>query len=126
MAFRKQYQGLVIEQKLTKVFRPGNRVYPNWRGYKEGEHITARIIEKCGCDEHDIPPTFNPIKVKARIKTIQVQSIDSLTQHDFDGSSPDVSDIHSLKQHLQDIYQKPISDYHNLVTQIELEYLNAS
>ncbi|BBM87801.1 hypothetical protein [Candidatus Uabimicrobium amorphum] len=124
MAFRKQYQGLVLQRKLTTIFRPGNRIYPNWRGYKPGEVVTLRVIEKVGDDAKKIPPTFNDIKLKIKIAEIQVKNIEELSQKDFIGSSEDVQDITSLKQHLSHIYRKPISSYHKqLVTQITIAYL---
>ncbi len=124
IAFRKEYQELAVERKLTTVFRPGNRVYPNWRGYKEGEIVTLRVIEKCGCDEECIPPIFNNIRLKVKIASIKVVDIETLSTLHFYGSSPDVHDIPSLKQHLGRIYRKPHSHYDNgQVTQICITYL---
>lgn len=123
MAFRKQYQDLVTQQLLTTVFRPGNRVYPQWRGYKPGEVVTARVIEQYGSDEKGIPPIFNRIKIPVRIKSILVKDIHTLDQHDFSGSSPDVCDIQSLKQHLHYIYGKKTEYFNQQITKINLEYL---
>ena len=125
IAFRKEYQELTLKRKLTTVFRPGNRVYPNWRGYKEGEIVTLRVIEKCGCDEEFIPPTFNKIKLKVQIASIKVIDIETLDTRHFYGSSPDVHDIPSLKKHLGRIYRKPDSYYDDeQVTQICIRYLD--
>ena len=124
MAFRKEYQGLVLQRKLTTIFRPGNRIYPNRRGYKPGEVVTLRVIEKVGDDSKKIPPTFNDIKLKIKIAEIQVQNIEELSEQDFIGSSEDVQDITSLKRHLSHIYRKPISYYHKqLITRIKIMYL---
>ncbi|WP_372371436.1 hypothetical protein [Candidatus Uabimicrobium sp. HlEnr_7] len=124
MAFRKQYENLVLKRELTTIFRPGNRVFPNWRGYKQGEVVTLRVIEKVGDDTKQIPPTFNNIKLKIKISDIQVQNIEKLTENDFVGSSEDVQDVLSLKKHLGHIYSKPISYYNEqLVTKIKITYL---
>lgn len=124
MAFRKQYEELVTERLLTTVFRPGNRVYPKWRGYKQGEIVTVRVIEKQGSDEKGIPPVFNPIKIPVRIKGILVKDIDTLDQHDFSGSSPDVCDVQSLKKHLHYIYGKYTEHFNQQITKINLEYVS--
>jgi hypothetical protein len=126
MAFRKRYEELVTKQLLTTVFRPGNRVYPQWRGYKPGEIVTARVIEQYGSDEKGIPPVFKPIKILVRIKNIRVKNIHALDAHDFSGSSPDVCDIQSLKQHLHYIYGKDVRYFNQQITKINLEYLVAN
>lgn len=125
IAFRKQYQDLVTKKLLTTVFRPGNRVYPKWRGYKQGEIVTVRVIEQKGCDKKGVPPVFNQIKIPVRIKRILVQDIHTLDQHDFSGSSPDVCDISSLKKHLHYIYGKKTEHFNQQVTKIDLEYLRS-
>ncbi len=122
IAFRKEYQQLLVKKALTTVFRPGNRIYPYRRGYKPGEVVTARIIEKCGSDKLGIPPLFNEVKMHVCIKDISVVNIDTLKQQDFMGSSPDVFDIQSLEQHLYYIYEKPIDDFDRQVTTITLDY----
>ena len=124
IAFRKEYENGVLLNTLTTVFRPGNRMYPNWRGYKLGEVVTARIIEKCGCDEKEIPPLFNDHKVKVQISGIETVNIEELQDEDFLGSSDDVHDVESLKEHLAYIYGKPISDYDNKITRINLAYIS--
>lgn len=124
IAFRKKYQDLVLDRSITTVFRPGNRVYPNWRGYRLGEIVTARIIDECGSDELNIPPRFNEHRVQVRIASLDVTSIDSLTSDDFEGSSPDIHDVESLEEHLMYIYRRPIDAFSRKVTRIGLEYLN--
>jgi hypothetical protein len=124
IAFRKEYQELVLDRSITTVFRPGNRVYPNWRGYRLGEIVTARIIDECGSDEHNIPPLFNEHRVKVRIASLLVTKIDALTNADFEGSSPDIHDVESLEEHLRYIYRRPIDAFSRKVTRIGLDYLN--
>jgi hypothetical protein len=68
MAFRKRYEPLLVGRKITAVFRPGNRVFPNRRGYIAGETVTARVIERCGSDTIGLPPQFNDIRIPIRIK----------------------------------------------------------
>lgn len=123
IAFRKEYECLVLERAITTVFRPGNRIYPNWRGYRPGEVVTARIIEKCGCDRREIPPVFNNIKTPVQIAEIAVFPIGALEPAHFQGSSPDVADIGSLKDHLHYIYGRPVEAFGGEVTRIGLRYL---
>lgn len=124
IAFRKEYECLVLDHAITTIFRPGNRVFPNWRGYKPGELVTARIIEVPGCDDLEIPPTFNEHKTRVQIASIETKNINALTEADFEGSSADVYDIESLKAHLLHIYQRPVETYDNLITRIRLAYVN--
>lgn len=126
MAFRKTYEPLVVDRKLTTVFRPGNRVFPNYRGYKPDEVITARIIEKPGSDAKNIPPLFNEIKMPIQITCIETLSVEELEQMHFLGSSPDVQSVSDLLEHLDAIYQKPISEYGNQVTRIVFNYLRVA
>ncbi len=122
MAFRGRYQGLLLDRKITTVFRPGDRVWPSWRGYIEGETVTARVIERSGCDELRVAPRFNRIKVPIRIRDLTVFDADALEPEDFEGSSPDVQDRDSLLAHLFDIYGKPIEAFGGKVTRIRFAY----
>ena len=122
MAFRKCYQDLVVNELLTTVFRPGNRVFPSYRGYKPNEVVDARIIEKPGSDLENVAPVFSNIKVQIKIATIDVISIDSLRSMHFDGSSPDVQSVDQLLEHLEGIYNKPIDEFDHQVTRIQFDY----
>lgn len=123
MAFRKRYESLVVDQKLTTVFRPGNRVFPNFRGYKRDEVITARIIEVPGCDSDNIAPQFNDIRMPIQIAHIEILKVGELEEEHFLGSSPDVQSVAELLEHLTGIYQRPISEYGDEVTRIAFSYL---
>jgi len=124
MAFRKNYETLVKQRRLTTVFRPGNRLYPNFRGYKPREIITARIIEKPGSDQRKIAPVFNEVRMPVRIAEIHALNIHDLTPADFEGSSPDVQNIHDLINHLEFIYREPLATYDYEVTRIHIKYLD--
>ncbi len=123
MAFRKRYEPLIVDRKLTTVFRPGNRVFPNYRGYKLNEVITARVIEKPGSDANNIPPLFNDIKMPIQIMNIETIKVHELDESHFQGSSPDVQSVPQLLEHLTAIYQRPISEFDNEVTRISFNYL---
>ena len=125
IAFRKHYEMLVTQQRLTTIFRPGNRIYPNFRGYKQSEIVTARIIETPGSDEKDIAPVFNQVKMPVQIHEITTFNIFELGENDFSGSSPDVQSVDQLIEHLIQIYNKPIHTFDNQVTKISLLYLDS-
>lgn len=124
MAFRKRYQRLLMDHTITTVFRPGNRVYPNRRGYIPGETVTARVIELCGSDKFGVPPLFNETRIPIQIASVTVKNIDEIEPDDFAGSSPDVFDRESLEEHLAGIYNKPIEEFENAVTRIEFKYVD--
>jgi hypothetical protein len=123
MAFRRHYRELLVKRLLTTVFRPGDRIYPNWRGYSEGEIVTARVICRPGSDELGVPPEFDDLRIPIRIAALSVSPIDALEAGAFDGSSPDVYDKASLARHLEHIYGRPVSDFGNLVTRIAFAYI---
>lgn len=122
MAFRKQYENLLLAREITTVFRPGNRVHPNRRGYIPGEKVTARVIERCGCDELHVPPLFNDTRIPIQITSLTVKVLGVVDDGDFEGSSPDVYDRGSLVDHLVGIYQRPI-ECDGTVTRIQFRYL---
>ena len=123
MAFRSRYRDLLVQRALTTVFRPGDRIYPNWRGYCEGEIVTARIIRMPGSDERGVPPEFDDLRIPIRIRAISVSAIEVLGRDAFSGSSPDVHDRASLAAHLHDIYGRPIAAFGNQVTRIAFAYI---
>jgi hypothetical protein len=124
MAFRSRYRNLLLRRALTTVFRPGDRVYPNWRGYSEGEIVTARVIAKPGSDELGVAPKFDKLRIRIRITKLLVTTSDRLAHADFKGSSPDVHDAPSLAAHLHGIYGRPLSAFDNQVTRIAFAYLD--
>jgi hypothetical protein len=123
MAFRSRYRTLLLARELTTVFRPGDRIYPNWRGYCAGEIVTARIIRLPGSDELGVPPEFDDLRILIRIRSIAVSPIDALDGAAFIGSSPDVKDRASLAEHLHHIYGRPLSAFGNKVTRIAFAYV---
>ncbi|MFT7245214.1 MAG: hypothetical protein ACI82A_002579 [Candidatus Azotimanducaceae bacterium] len=126
MAFRKRYQQLVIDRQLTTVFRPGNRIFPKYRGYKLNEVISARIIEKPGCDESNVAPLFNDIKMPLQIAAIETININDLRSAHFEGSSPDVQTVEQLVDHLESIYNQSVGHFDNEITRIGFTYLRVA
>ena len=122
MAFRRRYEPLLFARTLTTVFRPGDRRWPNWRGYRQGEIVTARVIARPGSDALGIPPEFTSTRIRIEIVDIKVFSPEALTAGDFVGSSPDVQDPGSLLTHLLGIYGRPLSDFGDVVTRIQFAY----
>ncbi len=124
MAFRRQYEGMLVAQTLTTVFRPGDRRWPNWRGYRLGEIVTGRVITQPGSDALGIAPKFTPARIPIEIIGITVLAPDALTADDFAGSSPDVYDAATLLAHLVEIYGQPLSTFGDLVTRIQFTYVD--
>jgi hypothetical protein len=122
MAFRRCYQSQLAARTLTVVFRPGDRRYPAWRGYAEGEFVTARVITRPGSDARGIAPLFNDFRARLRIEDVRLTPIALLTPDDFTGSSPDVRDAVTLRAHLEGIYGRPLADWGNVVTRIRFAY----
>jgi hypothetical protein len=125
MAFRKQYQRLLVARKITTVFRPGDRRFPAWRGYAVGETVTARVIARVGSDALGIPPRFNDLRAPIQITEVRLIDVDALAPADFEGSSPDVFDRRSLLTHLEVIYGRPITAFGSVVTRIAFAYCEA-
>jgi hypothetical protein len=122
MAFRERYRAFLFDRSLTTVFRPGCRIFPNWRGYLEGEVVSARIISRVGSDELGIPPEFDDFCRPIRIESLQLCALDALDGNAFLGSSPDVFDCESLVAHLSAIYVAPLVTFSNCITRIGFSY----
>ena len=122
MAFRGRYEPLLLARQITTVFRPGDRTWPHWRGYRQGEAVTARVIDRCGDDAARTPPQFNAVRVAIRLTEVVVLDLDWLSAADFEGSSPDVVDRPGLLAHLQEIYGKSIDAFDRQVTRIRFTY----
>ena len=125
MAIRKIYRELVEQQKLTTVFRPGQRLCEDYRGYCQNEIITIKIVDRVGADWALLAPVFAPDFAKAvKIENITSLPLGSLTAADFAGSTPDVFDRQSLRYHLGIIYNLAPDDLgdDSLVTKICFSY----
>lgn len=122
MAFRRRYEPMLFARTLTTVFRPGDRLWPNWRGYRHGEIVTARVIARPGSDALGIPPEFTSTRILIEIVDIKVFAPEALAAGHFVGSSPDVQDPGSLLSHLLGIYGRPLSDFGDVVTRIQFVY----
>ena len=122
MAFRREYEQLLIARMLTTVFRPGDRRWPNWRGYRPGEEITARVIARPGSDTLRIPPQFSDLRIGIDIVSVDVHEPDALTADHFIGSSPDVCDRETMLRHLLAIYGAPLDAFGGVVTRIQFRY----
>ena len=122
IAFRAEYGRLVEAGLVTTVFRPGDRRYPCWRGYIEGELVTARIIAQPGCDMAGRAPRFTAFGRSVCIAGLKVVAIEALRPGDFSGSSTDVFDAASLQRHLEGIYGRPLAEWGGVVTRIALDW----
>lgn len=123
MAFRKRYEDALLARAITTVFRPGNRIYPAWRGYRLGEVVSARVIERPGSDLEGVPPVFNAIRIPIRITAIALRRIAELTAADFEGCAEDVGCAQSLLAHLDGIYGDWPERAAGIVTRIHFRYI---
>ncbi len=124
MAFRKECGKQVMNQSLKTIFRPGNRIFPKWRGYKKGEIVTARIIDQLGNDSELKHPIFTNYKKKIKIKNISLIDVADLTEKDLLQTYSHVKTVDDLKKHLFWVYNKSLEEYNNIITKIDIEYLN--
>lgn len=105
IAFRKIYRGLLEQEKITVIFRPGKRFCGDFRGYCEEQEATVRVIDSAGADWAMVPPKFVPDFSKNVIITeVETKTLGELVEADFKGSSPDIHDKESLKYNLGIIY----------------------
>jgi len=127
IAFRRIYQNLLEQERLTTVFRPGGRGRKDYRGYAEGDIIKAKVLQNVGADWAGVAPEFVPdFEKRIRIISNQQKALDSLTEKDFEGSSPDVHDVESLRYHLGVIYNLSPESLNgkSFVTKIGFEYVH--
>jgi len=125
MAFRAIYCDLLMEEKISVVFRPGKRICGDFRGYCPGQKVKARVIKEVGLDGAGISPEFYDEFVKIIIiEKVQEKRIGDLDEKDFRGSSPDLTNKESLKYNLGIIYNLPSSQLtdDSLVTIIKFSY----
>ncbi|MDD5213811.1 MAG: hypothetical protein PHG82_05285 [Candidatus Gracilibacteria bacterium] len=111
MAFRENEKCCLDEDNIV-VYRPGNRMYPETRGYKDGEVIKARVIDKVGDDSKGLPPVFSDEVKLIKIQTVEILDLDSLENKE-----------HVLSK-LKTNYPK--RDDFSLLTQINMQALNTS
>jgi len=123
LAFRKQYEGLLLAGRITAVFGRGIRVPPSRDAYIVGEVVTARVMERRGSERLGLPPLFNDIRIRVQITRLEVMTIDGLQAEDFEGSLPDVRDKESLREHLADMSERPVACIESAVTRIQFRYV---
>jgi hypothetical protein len=125
IGFRKIYSDLVRDQKITTIFRPGERTCNLNKGFCEGETINIKIIDKVGADWADLPPITEPSDQKALILTVTNKEVGSLAVDDFTGASPDIFDKQSLIYNLGVIYNLPPSELtdDSIITKTTFSYL---
>ncbi len=96
---------LIKDHKITTIFRPGVRLCNSNKGFCNGEVLRIKVIDKVGADWADLHgQTLPDFEFKVQVLDTKVCSIKSLTNEDFQGSSPDISDISSLIYHLGAVY----------------------
>jgi hypothetical protein len=109
--FRKVYQDELAAGTLTRIFKPGNRIYPESKGFMPGECVKLRILEAPGNDKTGALPLLNGFCRSATIENIVLTNIDALTPPDFIGASRDIHDTLTLRYHLGIIYDKKPQDF---------------
>ncbi len=117
--FRKPYLPLLEQQAMTTAIRPGNRKRPNPKGTSVGEDIKLRLLDEAG-NESSLP-RFNSFTANARITSIDVKTLEEITDEDLVGTSPDASRKELLPYHLGLIYNRALSKK-ELVSVIKFSY----
>lgn len=125
IGFRKIYENLVRDQKITTIFRPGERTCNLNKGFCEGETINIKIIDKVGADWAKLSPETISLDRKALILSATNKKIGELTSGDFSGSSPDVFDKQSLIYNLGVTYNLPSSELtdDSIITKTTFKYV---
>ncbi len=125
IGFRKIYSDLVRNQKITTIFRPGERTCNLNKGFCEEEIVDIKIIDKVGADWATLPPETISFNQKAQILSVDNMEIGSLVVDDFRGSSPDIFDKQSLVYNLGVIYNLSPSELADdcIVTKTTFIYL---
>jgi hypothetical protein len=119
---RKVYEPEVVSGSLTRIFKPGDRTYPNHKGFKIGEQIKIRVVEIPGNDQTNCVPIVKNYYRKATIDSIIVTAIDSLKKEDFIGSSKDIYNKNSLRYNLGLLYND-VPESFNKISIIEIKYI---
>lgn len=105
MALRKIYWPLAEAEKITKIFRPGNRPCGRWRGYCSGQKVTIQVLDKVGADWAQLSPRFvDGLSKEVLISEVTVKRIKDLDSADFAGTTPDIYNQDSLRYNLGIIY----------------------
>ncbi len=112
IAFRKIYKGLLEQGKISAIFRPGQRLCDDYRGYCSEQKATIKIIDKIGADWAMLPPKFvKGFSKKVIIKKIETKTLSEFKKSDFVGASPDIQDKESLIYNLGVIYNIPMEEF---------------
>jgi hypothetical protein len=119
---RKVYEPEVMDGSLTRIFKPGDRNYPNPKGFKISEEIKIRVVEIPGNDETNCIPVVKDYYRKATIDSITVTEIASLKSEHFIGASKDIYDTKSLRYNLGLLYNN-IPESFNKISIIDITYL---
>ena len=124
--FRKIYSDLIMARKITTIFRPGVRLCNSNKGFCNGETLRIKVIDKVGADWADLHgQTLPDFELKVRVLDTKVCPIGSLTEADFQGSSPDIFNIVSLTYHLGAVYNLAPAELNEktLITKTTFSYL---
>jgi hypothetical protein len=119
---RKVYEPEIISGLLTRIFKPGNRNYPNPKGFKIGEEIKIRVVDIPGNDETKCIPVVKDYYRNATIDSIKVTDLNSLKKEDFIGASTDIYNNISLRYNLGLLYND-IPESFDKISIIDIKYL---
>lgn len=117
--FRKEYEDLVINKKLTQFVRPGVRKSPDPKGTNVGEKVLVRIIEVPSLIKEEA--VLNPNVLEADVVKLEPKKIEEMTNEDFIGTSPDADTKDGVISQLEKIYNTDFSK-DDIVTVFEIRY----
>ena len=101
---RRLYNSFVEDRSLTTIFRPGVRLYPNEKSYRDGQLALVKILQVPGNDVYGIEPVhFDndfPVRVERSVATRLIDVEPSL----FSSAGPDINSLDTLRFNLANIY----------------------
>lgn len=118
--FRKEYEDLVIQKKLTQFVRPGVRKVPDPKGTQLGEKVLVRIVEVPSLVKEEA--VLSPLIMDAEVIKLEPKKICEMIESDFVGATPDSSSQAGVISQLERIYGKAFSP-EDIVTVFEVKYI---
>ncbi len=120
--FRFPYRALLKDKRLKLIIKPGDRRYPNPKGFKEHQKVRLRVLQEPGAEKWNLLPIFDGFEARARILKIVVKELGWTRKAELKFASPDCQSRELIKYHLGLIYNQEFS-YEDIISLIHFEYI---